>query len=80
MFALVLFAGLFLVGGGKATRTVDKVLSPDGRAAAIGLMPGDEVVAVNQVIVGPRDISREIILVEPASRVTLVVRRGRRSR
>ncbi len=74
VFALVLFAGLFLVGGGKATSTVDKVLS--GRpAAAIGLMPGDEVVAVNQVIVGPRDIAREISS-SAGKPVTLVVRRG----
>jgi regulator of sigma E protease len=76
VFAVVLFACLFLVGGGKATRTVDQVLSGHP-AAAIGLRPGDEVVAVNRVRVTARDIATRI----SASRgrpVTLLVQRGAR--
>jgi regulator of sigma E protease len=77
VFAVVLFAALFVVGGGKATQTVDKVL-PGHPAAAIGLRPGDEVVAVNRVLVtAPRDISTRIS--ESHGRpVTLLVHRGPR--
>jgi regulator of sigma E protease len=59
VFAVLLFAVLFLIGGGKATSTVDKVL-PDHPAAAIGLRPGDRIVTVNGVRVTPRDIAVRI--------------------
>jgi regulator of sigma E protease len=77
VFAVVLFAALFMVGGGKATSTVGDVLA--GRpAAAIGLRPGDEVVAVNKALVtAPRDIATRIS--ESKGRpVTLLVQRGQR--
>jgi regulator of sigma E protease len=76
IFALVLFAGLFLAGGGKATNTVDKVLG--GRpAAAIGLRPGDEVVTVNGVLVTPKDIAARISS-SNGRPITLVVERDSR--
>jgi regulator of sigma E protease len=76
VFAVVLFACLFLVGGGKATTTVDQVLSGHP-AATMGLRPGDRVVAVNRVRVTAPDISTRIS--ESRGRpVTLLVQRGAR--
>ena len=76
VLAVVLFACVFLVGGGKATRTVNNVLA--GRpAAAIGLRPGDEVIEVNHIKVTPRDIVTRIS--ESHGRpVTLLVHRRSR--
>jgi regulator of sigma E protease len=74
LLAVVLFAILFLVGGGKATNTVGSVL-PGKPAAAIGLEPGDEIVTINGVIVGPRDISAAISG-SKGEPVTVVVQRG----
>jgi regulator of sigma E protease len=54
--AVFLFAGLFMVGGGKATTTVNSVL-PGKPAAAIGLRPGDEILTVDGRAVKPGDIS-----------------------
>jgi regulator of sigma E protease len=60
VFAVILFAALFSVGGGKATKTIDQVI-PDRPAAAIGLRPGDTVLAINQVPVAqPSDIPQHI--------------------
>ncbi len=59
VFAVLLFMGLFLVGGGKATTTVDSVLS-NRPAAQIGLRAGDRIVMVNGIPVGANDISTEI--------------------
>jgi regulator of sigma E protease len=76
VLAVVLFAILFLVGGGKATNTVGSVLSGKP-AAAIGLKPGDQIVTINRVRVGPRDISRAISS-SRGKAVTVMVRRGPR--
>src|SRR5439155_3017871 len=76
VFAVVLFACLFLVGGGKATNTVDQVLRGHP-AAAIGLRPGDVVVAVNHVRVTPPDIATRISQ-SHGRPVRLLVRRGAR--
>ncbi|HEY7693972.1 MAG TPA: M50 family metallopeptidase [Gaiellaceae bacterium] len=57
--AVALFTLLFLVGGGKATSTVDSVLAGKP-AAAIGLKPGDQIVTINGVQVGPSGIASAI--------------------
>jgi regulator of sigma E protease len=59
VFAVILFAALFYVGGGKATSTIDQVL-PNRPAAVVGLEPGDRVLAVNGVPVQPADIPQQI--------------------
>jgi regulator of sigma E protease len=59
VFAVILFTALFYVGGGKATSTIDHVL-PNHPAAAIGLRPGDTVLAVNDVPVTAQDIPQQI--------------------
>jgi regulator of sigma E protease len=74
ILAVVLFACLFLVGGGKATTTVGEVL-PNRPAAAIGLRPGDRILQVNGVPVEPRDISTRISG-SKGRPVTVIVRRG----
>ena len=74
ILAVVLFACLFLVGGGKATTTVGQVL-PNRPAATIGLRPGDQILAVNGAPVAPRDISTRISG-SKGKPVTIVVLRG----
>ena len=46
VLAVVLFAILFMVGGGKVTSTVDRV-QPGTPAASVGLRPGDRIVAID---------------------------------
>ena len=46
IFAFVLFTGLFMTSGGKATTTVDSVRVKTA-AAAIGLQSGDKIVSIN---------------------------------
>jgi regulator of sigma E protease len=76
LLAIALFAILFLVGGGKATTTVGSVL-PGKPAAAIGLKPGDQIVAINGATVEPRDISAAISG-SKGQPVTVMVQRGAR--
>lgn len=74
--AVALFACLFLVGGGKATTTVDNVLA-NRPATAIGLRPGDQIVAVNGVVVTPTEIAQRISESQ-GKPITLLVNRGDR--
>ena len=74
VLAVVLFTCLFLVGGGKATTTVDSVL-PNRPASAIGLRPGDQILAVNGVAVTPTEIAAQISG-SKGKPVTLLVQRG----
>ncbi len=46
LFALVIFAALYMTSGGKATTTVEGVRA-DTAAAAIGLVAGDRIVSIN---------------------------------
>src|SRR5215475_10117171 len=60
LFAVIIFAVLFMTGGGKATSTVDQVL-PDTPAAHMGLQAGDRVVAVDgRSVESPTDIPKTI--------------------
>lgn len=74
LLAVVLFACLFLAGGGKATNTVGTVVAKTP-AAAVGLKSGDQIVTVNGKPVGPTDISTAISG-SKGKPVTLLVRRG----
>jgi regulator of sigma E protease len=60
VLAVVLFTGLYMFGGGKATQVVDAVI--DGRpAATAGLRPGDRIVAIDGAPVAePEDIPQRI--------------------
>jgi regulator of sigma E protease len=76
ILAVILFTFLFMAGGGKATTTVNSVL-PGKPAAAIGLKPGDQIVAVNGVAVGPTDIPTAISG-SKGKPITVTVRRDAR--
>lgn len=76
LFAVALFAVLFMIGGGKATRTVAEVL-PDHPAAAAGLKTGDKIVAIDGQFVTPQQIP-ERISGSDGRPVTVLVRRGDR--
>jgi regulator of sigma E protease len=73
VFAVVVFAVLFMIGGGKATTTVDNVLAGTP-AAHMGLQEGDRILAIDGQPVRPRDIPR-LISRSHGRPVTLLVRR-----
>ena len=77
LFAILIFAVLFMVGGGKATTTVADVLAKSP-AAQMGLQSGDRIVAVNGQRVAPPDIPR-IISRSGDRGVTLLVERDGRT-
>ena len=59
VLAVILFALLFMVGGGKATVTVDEVVAGTP-AAAIGLQPGDRILAIDREPVEADEIAARI--------------------
>jgi regulator of sigma E protease len=78
LFAIVIFAVLFMVGGGKATTTVGDVLA-NSPAAHMGLHGGDRILAVDgQPVAHPTDIPR-IISHSSGRGVTLLVERAGRT-
>jgi len=74
LFAIVLFFLLFLLVGGKATRTIDRV-ETGMPAQTAGLQPGDQILRVNGVPVQPDKISRAITS-SNGRPLTLTIRRG----
>jgi regulator of sigma E protease len=77
VLAVVLFAALYMAGGGRATNTVDTVVA-DTPAAAVGLEPGDEIVAIGGRTVGADEIAETISSSEGRPLTILVDRGGRR--
>ena len=77
LFAIIIFAVLFMVGGGKATTTVADVVSGTP-ATQMGLRSGDQILAVDGQPVKPPDIPR-IISTSQGHGVTLLVRRDGRT-
>jgi regulator of sigma E protease len=59
VLAVVLFAALFMAGGGKATRTVETVVAGTP-AASVGLRPGDRIVAIGGVQVDADEVAESI--------------------
>ena len=77
VFAAVLFAVLFMIGGGRATTKVDSVFDAYPAATA-GLQPGDRILAVDGFEVRkPADIP-ERIAASKGRPIRLVVRRDGR--
>ncbi len=80
LFAVVIFAVLYLTSGGKATTTVEGIRA-DSAAAAIGLMAGDKIVSINgKPMTGaliPRTVGASagkpltLVVVRDGARVTL---------
>ena len=77
LFAVVLFAFLFLVGGGKATTTIDSVLA-DHPAARAGLKSGDRILAIDGRRVSAREIPERIAASRGRPLTIELERRGRR--
>jgi regulator of sigma E protease len=74
-FAIVALAVVFMLGvPTSATRAVEEV-SPGSPAAAMGLEPGDRILAVNGAAGEPTDLA-EAIRESEGRRVTLTVERG----
>jgi regulator of sigma E protease len=59
LFAVVLFAALYMSGGGAATRTIEAVL-PDRPAATAGLQAGDKLVGINGRAMNPARLRQTI--------------------
>ena len=59
LLAVLLFAGLFMAGGGKATSTIDTVV-PGTPAECAGLRAGDRIVAIDGTGVEASHISERI--------------------
>lgn len=59
LFAILIFAVLFMLGGGKATTTVAEVMTGTP-ASQSGLRPGDAILAIDGTPVLPTDIPRII--------------------
>jgi regulator of sigma E protease len=77
VLAVVLFAGLYMFGGGKATSVVDAVV--DGRpAAAAGVRPDDRILAIDGAPVEPNEIARRISASGGRPLAVVVERDGRR--
>ena len=77
LLAVILFALLFMAGGGKATSTVDEVVA-DTPAAAMGLQSGDTILAIGGKQVAADEIAR-VISSSNGRRLTVTVERdGRR--
>jgi regulator of sigma E protease len=73
LLTVILFTLLFMAGGGKATRTVEEVV-PETPAAAMGLQPGDRIVAIDGKTVVPDEIA-ETISSSGGGSLTVVVQR-----
>jgi regulator of sigma E protease len=77
LFAVLVFTVLFMIAGGKATTTVDEVLT-DTPAAHMGLKSGDHIVAIDGHAVRADEISR-VISHSQGHPITLLVRRDGRT-
>jgi regulator of sigma E protease len=74
VFAIILFAALFMAGGGKATRTIDETV-PGAPAAQAGLRSGDAIVSINGARV-TADTIPDRIRESEGKPLTLVVERA----
>jgi regulator of sigma E protease len=74
VFAVVMFGIVLMVAGGKATTKVEEVFA-DKPASAVGLQPGDRILAINGRPMTPSRIT-ETISGSGGKPVTVVVRRG----
>ncbi len=75
LFALVLFTGLFMTSGGKATTTVESVQGGTA-AAALGLRSGDRIDSINGVPMTGSTISPTITRSNGRPLTLVVVRDG----
>jgi regulator of sigma E protease len=77
LFAIAIFAALYMTSGGKATTTVEGVRA-DSAAAAIGIVSGDRIVSINGTPMTGRLIPRTIAGSEGKPLTLVVIRHGAR--
>lgn len=77
LFAIVIFAALYMTTGGKATTTVEGVRA-DSAAAAIGIVAGDRIVSINGTPMTARLIPRTIAGSDGKPLTLVVIRDGAR--
>ena len=77
VLAVILFALLFMVGGGKATTTVDEI-GPNTPAATMGLQAGDRITAIDGRSVAADEIA-ERISGSGGAPLQVTVERGRKT-
>ncbi|MGI9111646.1 MAG: M50 family metallopeptidase [Gaiellaceae bacterium] len=75
VLAVVLFAALFMAGGGRATQTVDEIVA-DSPAASADLRPGDRIVAIEGAPIDSPSQIPERISGSEGEELTLTVVRG----
>jgi len=75
VLAVVLFAALFMAGGGKATQTVDEIVA-DSPAASAGLQAGDRIAAIEGVAIDSPDQIPERISGSEGRQLTVTVMRA----
>jgi regulator of sigma E protease len=76
VLALVLFTGLYMTSGVKATTTVEEI-SPNSPAQTMGLQPGDRIVSIEGARVEATDVSPVISGSEGRPLTVVVIRDGR---
>ncbi len=77
LLAIVLFTALFMIGGGKATTTVDSIV-PGTPAHAMGLRGGDRILSIDRRGVTPTEIPDRIVGSHGKPLLVVVERGGRR--
>jgi regulator of sigma E protease len=77
LFAIVIFAILYMTTGGKATTTVEGVRA-DSAAAAIGIVAGDRIASINGTPMTARLIPRTIAGSDGKPLTLVVIRDGAR--
>ncbi len=77
LLAIVLFTALFMIGGGKATTTVDSIV-PGTPAHAMGLRGGDRILSIDRRSVTPTEIPDRIAGSHGEPLLVVVERDGRR--
>jgi len=77
LFAILIFAALYMTSGGKATTTVEGVRA-DSAAAAIGIVAGDRIESINGTPMTPKLIPRTIAGSDGKPLTLVVIRDGAR--
>lgn len=79
LLTIILLTGLFMTSGGKPTAQVDRVVSsiPAAPAAAAGLKAGDEILAIDGMLVSAKEIAHRISSSHGKPLVLIVDRGGK---